>query len=503
MQSQFLQAAYAVLQKTGKPMSPKDIVERAIGEGFLSDTRAGRTPRCTLNSKLSVHILKMGEKSLFVRTAPGLFDIRRFGQDVYTVPPRPPRPFKEQVLVFPSDWLDSHERFQGLKRTWEPIVKTLFASAKCSYLDRIEAEQSEQWKQVLTYVMVSRKGQLLAFKRGTYSRVEDFLRGCQCIGFGGHVASSDLNILDAHNMGVMNCAARELDEELRLPEDDILRLQNGEGLQIVGILNDDSSLTGRRHFAVIMRYETSDSPKWDTIKAKEHSVTQLRWLRPTAPSFSLWDFEYWSQLCLREFYSEAISVQPSYRICGRGSFKRPQLLCVLGQVGSGKSEATRILRDEFGYEEINTGQVLAKIMGLPPVTEETRAVFQEAAWKFIASSDGPRLLAEAIWAEVPSKRANFILIDGIRQRATLDELKRLAGYRQVRLLYIHTPPDVAYQFYRQRGASVSIYDFLKVRDAAVEEEIAGMLNVCDAVLYNWTGRIEFRDVIRKLMAEAV
>ena len=503
MQSQFLQAALAVLEKAHRPMSPKEIIEWAIREGFLSDSRAGKTPRRTLNSKLSMHILQRGDDSTFVRTGPGLFDLRRLvGQEIYHAPRRLPQPSKERVLVFPSAWLDGHERFQGISQSSSVLATNLLSSAHCSFMDRMQAEQSEDCKQILTYIMVTRRGQLLAYKRGTYNRVEDFLRGSQCVGFGGHVSNDDFNLLDAEHMGVFTCAARELAEELKLPDEDAARIRYGAGLELVGLLNDDSSPTGRRHFAFIFRYEVSDAPEWDTIRPSELSITQLRWLDPSAATFSLWDFEYWSQLCLREFYAEAISVHPFYRLRGRGNFRPPQLLCVLGEVGSGKSEATRVLRDEFGYSEINTGVVLAKLMGIPPVTEETRTGFQERAWQFITAREGPKRLAEAIWADVHTLSSKTILIDGIRQQATLDEIKKLAGSWYVDLLYIHAPPDVAYSFYRNRDAALTIHDFLKVRDAPVEREVGTMLTACDAVLYNWTGRVGFHETIRNLMAEA-
>ena len=49
----------------------------------------------------------------------------------------------------------------------------------------MEAEQSEDYKQILTHVMVTRESRILAFRRGTFNRVEDYLRGSTCIGFWG------------------------------------------------------------------------------------------------------------------------------------------------------------------------------------------------------------------------------------------------------------------------------------------------------------------------------
>src|SRR5678815_1401809 len=89
VQSQFLRAAYHLIQREGRPMTPKELVDTALREGLLSDKFTGRTPRRTMNSKLSVHIRRMGDRSVFIRRGPGLFDIRRrLIEDAYVPRPR-------------------------------------------------------------------------------------------------------------------------------------------------------------------------------------------------------------------------------------------------------------------------------------------------------------------------------------------------------------------------------------------------------------------------------
>jgi dephospho-CoA kinase len=174
----------------------------------------------------------------------------------------------------------------------------------------------------------------------------------------------------------------------------------------------------------------------------------------------------------------------------------------VGTLGSGKSVATALLKKEFGYSEVNSGRILAEILGVPPVPETPRDVFQVKAWKFIQRPDGPAQLAQAIWKRVESENKGKLLIDGIRQMATLGELKKLAGDRSVALLYVHTPPNVAYRFYKRRSReSVSIHEFLKVSDSIVEAEARGMIRIADAVLYNWTGEPLYKDAVRQLMNE--
>ncbi len=491
------------MEQEQRPMSPKELVDLGTERRLFSDKLSGKTPSQTMNSKLSVHVRTLGEKSVFVRTAPGRFYLRRLldpKTTIYNAKTFRPSAPTEEVLVFPTSWLDSFGRFQGISPDWEIISQSLLRPFICQYMERLRAEQSYSHKQILTYVLVTRGSQVLEFRRGTFNRVEDALRGRRCIGFGGHVAAHDRTLLDLSSMGIIQCAARELAEELTLPLADARRLDALEGFRVLGVLNDDSSTAGRRHLAFILKYEVCDPADWDEPKRGEKSINQLRWLDESASQASLWEFEYWSQLCLREFFPRLVHAQPEFRLLRKSPLRPPHLLCVLGEIGSGKSEAATLLKDKFGYLEVNSGRVLASLLGLPPIPETFRQVFQEAAWQFISRPSGPRTLATALWEQVRSKDTGRVLIDGIRQKATLDELKRLAGSAKIGILFIHALPDVAYQFCKDRYEGIeNIHDFLKIRDNPVERQIGGMIRYSDAVLYNWTGHTEYQEAIYQLM----
>jgi predicted NUDIX family phosphoesterase len=364
----------------------------------------------------------------------------------------------------------------------------------------MSAEGDESYKQVLTYIIVVKGRKVLAYRRGVFNRVEDFLRGSMCVGFGGHVSEADLSLFNMNrDLGLIDSAARELAEEISLPIRDLERLKAPGGIQIIGALNDDSSAAGRRHFAFILRYEVSDDPAWDQPQRGEKSITQLRWLDLSSPQLNLWEFEYWSQLCLRRFFSDSVRAQPSYLITRRKTLQPPSILVILGEVGSGKTEATQLLARVFGYQVINSGRVLARLLGLPPVTSRTRALFQERALTFITHATGPSRLAEAIWKQCDGKKGDRVLIDGIRQRTTLDALKAATSRRGMGLLFVHTPPDIAFNFYNRRAdRRSSLFDFLKAREATVESEVRKMIEISDAILYNWEGRMEFHRAIRRL-----
>jgi hypothetical protein len=161
-----------------------------------------------------------------------------------------------------------------------------------------------------------------------------------------------------------------------------------------------------------------------------------------------------------------------------------------------------VLKEEFGYVEINTGEVVAQVLGIPRVSKTPRHEFQKEAWKFISADSGPICLATRLMEIVRVYREPRILIDGLRQRATLAHLKKIAGSRRVAVLFVHTPPDQAYSFYASRIAQgATMGDFLAARSAQVEDEVESLISTADAVLYNWTGRLQYRETIKELMTE--
>ena len=506
MKSEFLRIAYKLFERYKEPMSAARLVTLAYKDAMFSDKCSGLTPEQTMKSKLSVHIRRHGEKSPFIRTDPGRFYLRHLlksGEHIYHAPPLQPPPATERVLVFPMAVLDPKLRFQGLKTHWKRLHRAVLKPKHCRYVDRLTAEQDDQHKQVLTYIVVSRDREILAFQRGTYNRADAFLRGALCVGFGGHVSEADWTLFSASDCGLIESAVRELSEELTLPQADLIRLCDPRFLEPIGVINDDSSPVGRRHFAFLLRYEVSKNSYWNRPRRREKSITQLRWIGKESP-IPVQRFEYWSQLVLRELFKDFVSEQPSYAIRRKVPLRPPHVLCLLGPVASGKTDAAKVLKDEYGYQEINSGKILARLLGVRPVSEAGRKAFQELSWQFISSTDGPRLLAHAIMEQIHKTDSDRVLIDGIRQGITLEQLRenlRKNG-KSVGLVFVYTPPDIAFRFYNSRqSAPVSIQDFLAIRESPVERETYDMIELADAVLYNWIGRPMYHSTVCEFMGE--
>ncbi len=73
--SGFLPAAEAVLKRAGKPLTCREIVDRAAAAGLLDSM--GKTPEKTLYAMFERHIAAQGFQCQFYKVKAGLYDLRR------------------------------------------------------------------------------------------------------------------------------------------------------------------------------------------------------------------------------------------------------------------------------------------------------------------------------------------------------------------------------------------------------------------------------------------
>jgi len=466
-----------------------------------------------MQARLSLDILANPGGSRFVRTGRGLFFLRELLEttggssskpkepiEEYIAVRREAPPASENVLVIHRKNYEKILDFQGISVGPSANPIRLTNSSIVRYLPRTVAETLDDYKQFVTYTIIQHNSSILSFSRGRYNRAASFLRGARCIGFGGHVTDGDYSLFSLGDRGIRANAAREISEELYLPSG---RPQiNPDSLQLLGMLNDDSSDVGVRHVAIVLRYWVDDIRKWRNPSRGESSINQIKWIDTSTAPINLSDFEYWSQLCIRSFFPSYLNMNPSYRVVRRHVFREPHLLCVAGAIGSGKSATTRALVEQGGYFEVNSGRVLANLLGLRPVPETGRRAFQEAAQAFIATPDGPRKLGFALAQAARATNSPKVVIDGIRHPETLAVLREQSSM-PVAVMYVYTPPDVAFDMYRSRedygDISISFLDFVKLYNAPVEGLVKYILSEADIVLYNWAGLHEYHNIVREMM----
>src|SRR5580698_7474594 len=71
----FLEAAFEVLRREGKPLHYKELTERVLGKKLL--TFVGRTPEVTMQTQLTAAV-KKAPGNPFVRVKPGIFGLLRY-----------------------------------------------------------------------------------------------------------------------------------------------------------------------------------------------------------------------------------------------------------------------------------------------------------------------------------------------------------------------------------------------------------------------------------------
>ena len=178
-------------------------------------------------------------------------------------------------------------------------------------------------------------------------------------------------------------------------------------------------------------------------------------------------------------------------------------LVVSGLIGSGKSETASYLGGRLSVPVVKSSEVVQELMAAPPLSEIGRQRFQELAHQFISAANGPVRLASAIAERVQAIRPDRCIVDGIRHLATYEQLRMLLG-NETLLMYVHTPPDIAFDFYRAReeklGLSFTYRDVLALYDAPVESEVSSLGRAADLYVYNSFGIEAFRRMLDQLAA---
>lgn len=174
-----------------------------------------------------------------------------------------------------------------------------------------------------------------------------------------------------------------------------------------------------------------------------------------------------------------------YRIINHKPLRPPHLLVVAGQIGSGKTKICSLLNQEYGYETVNAGTLLADIIGIPPVPVTPRSAFQTAAYEFVSSSAGLARLTEGIMSRCQQLNSAKITIDGLRIAEVLIGLRRKVTDHRIGVLSVEAPPGIAHRFYEQRESSGVDYEsFLAMISAPIEQDIKVIRSMADARIIN-------------------
>lgn len=292
----FLDAAHRVLQHEGRPLTPKEITEIAIAQGWLETS--GDTPHHTMRARLSDDILHRRGRSLFMRKDKSLFALREWGGIEYTADRFQKALLDEDAVVFDANLLKSFVPRPGLHTA--PIAAGRELLAECRPMLRRDAESDPSVIQLVSAFILQWHDKWLTYKR-TKRLPESRLHGEYSVNFGGHLTPSDLtetgdpslaasalfNMFDPEDGRLF--LSRELKEEVRLQYEPRFRYR--------GVLYDDRREVSRQHLAIVYDVLLRDQSykigeRGFLMDDKFESLEQIEG--------RIEEFENWSELLIRD-----------------------------------------------------------------------------------------------------------------------------------------------------------------------------------------------------------
>lgn len=482
MPSSYLDAAETVLDQIGRPMRVDELTAFALTRHLLSSS--GKTPASTMRARLSEHLRQHSFHSTIQRVGPNRFALRNWGLQEYIAPPFKKHIPNEVLSCIPASSTIYSSTDFGFLPNYTPLATYISNPNNIVYINRPEAELRTDVRQLVAYVLLQNgSGQVLTYRRGSYSAAHKMLRGARCLGFGGHIQLNDSHSLFGQSDGgVYMAATREIAEELA-------------GLHPVtlttrGAINDFSSPEGTKHIALVLEAILPDDYVEDRT-SRERAINDLRLMC----SRELWsrfhEFEFWSQLLIKQFWphhrpKNGAAVRPRRKNHNADTF------ILIGEIASGKTTIANAMSTRLGFHSISTRKCVSKLIGVPDFKYGLREHFQQQASRFIRSPDGPSRLAHTIAIEA-AKKSMPVVIDGVRHYATLERLR--SHFPNALVIFLDTPRDTAFSNYRTRvGRSASLDEFRNIRHHPVEEQVASLRHQADVYLFNGSSVDDLMDL---------
>ncbi len=151
------------------------------------------------------------------------------------------------------------------------------------FVERVRAEVTPEWKQVIPYNVVVVDGEVLLLTR-TPKGGEARLHNKLTIGVGGHLNPEDLDPTHAKRDPLPRGTRRELEEELAI--------EGSFEIEPVGLINDDSNAVGAVHVGLVQIVRVRGR-----VEIREKDVLEGRFVRPSELTERLAqgaNFETWS-----------------------------------------------------------------------------------------------------------------------------------------------------------------------------------------------------------------
>lgn len=194
------------------------------------------------------------------------------------------------MLVVPRAAFEAVGAFNGVRLNAQDYLNAFFGNGVAHYMDRDEAEQNPQFKQIIAYAIFCHEGRVLAYAR-TAKGGESRLHDKWSLGIGGHINPIDglADNLDTYLAGV----EREIREEIAF---------SGTATQhIYAVINDDTNEVGSVHLGIVHRFELDSAE----VQPLEKKLADLKFCTLEELSGPLYDkLETWSAICVDALKAE-------------------------------------------------------------------------------------------------------------------------------------------------------------------------------------------------------
>ena len=361
-------------------------------------------------------------------------------------------------------------------------------------MPRVEAEFDLSHKQIVSYVLITDGKKILRYVRGGEgSAMGDYFYDSFSIGFGGHVKGDDRKIWSwkSSDFGYFNSVAREVNEEIGITISDVRN-----EAPIIGVINDDSTELGSKHFAFVHKMELKDTQ----ITKTERAIRAPEWMDISDLHLDFKKYEHWSKLCIQSFFGQHQKHTCHIVPKGVGSLEfditeQPEFLVVVGYIGSGKTLICSLLESNFGYHMIRGSSILKKLLGYASNTKVSRKKLQEEGLKFIKTAGGHDKLAKGIKDHMETNPSKRYVLDGLRYPETMEALRRIIKW-PITVIYIESPIESLYNYYTIReDQHLPIEDFHKTLYHEVETNICKFYSGADITIFNHGELEDFKSTV--------
>lgn len=296
----YLTIAEAALEEARRPLSPKAILEIAYKRSLVPPHLFGKTQHKTLQARISEDIVERREHSVFFRTEPGRFFLRRYLADT-TIP-------EEFRVEFPT-----RRRIRELSRgpalafeytRLEQVARQDAPISPSKILSQFEADnfcyddpkvRRDNLVFVRTFVCVHRERSILSYRVGRYRDDRDAFMSKRSIGFSAFVNADDCTLFNLGTLGIIEAGVSATKIDLDIP-------QTSSYQQSEARLSYFMWSTWGSKRTDLLAVINLQCPDWFEPLKRRLAIHDLCWLDASIPVNDINDFDPWSKAVLLNHY---------------------------------------------------------------------------------------------------------------------------------------------------------------------------------------------------------